>query len=36
MQIEFDPEKNARNMELRGISFVEAARFEWESALIIF
>ncbi len=35
MKIEFDPEKNARNRELRGISFEEAARFEWESALII-
>jgi uncharacterized DUF497 family protein len=35
MKIEFDPEKNARNIELRGISFEEAARFEWESAFII-
>ena len=35
MKIEFDPEKNARNIEWRGISFEEAARFEWESALIV-
>jgi uncharacterized DUF497 family protein len=35
MEIEFDPEKNARNMELRGISLQDAARFEWEGALII-
>lgn len=35
MEIEFDPEKNARNIRIRGISFEEAARFEWESALII-
>lgn len=35
MKIEFDPEKNARNIELRGISFEEAARFEWESAVLI-
>ena len=35
MKIEFDPEKNARNMLLRGISFEEAVRFEWESAVII-
>jgi len=35
MKIEFDTEKNARNIELRGISFEEAAEFEWESAVII-
>lgn len=35
MKIEFDPEKNDRNIELRGISFEEAAEFEWESAVII-
>ncbi|MBM4328097.1 MAG: BrnT family toxin [Deltaproteobacteria bacterium] len=35
MEIEFDPEKNARNMELRGIALRDAAHFEWESALII-
>jgi uncharacterized DUF497 family protein len=35
MEIEFDPEINARNIELRGISFAEAVRFEWDSAVII-
>jgi hypothetical protein len=35
MKIEFDPEKNARNIELRGISFEKAVGFEWESAVII-
>ncbi|MFZ2447686.1 MAG: BrnT family toxin [Syntrophobacteraceae bacterium] len=35
MEIEFDPEKNARNIELRGVSFEDAVRFEWESAVII-
>ncbi len=35
MKIEFDPEKNARNIELRGMSFEEAAEFDWEGALII-
>lgn len=35
MEIEFDPEKNARNIELRGISFEKAALFEWDSAAII-
>jgi uncharacterized DUF497 family protein len=35
MQIEFDPEKNAGNIELRGISFEDVARFEWHGAIII-
>ncbi len=35
MEIEFDPEKNARNIESRGISFEKADLFEWESAVII-
>jgi len=35
MEIEFDPEKNVRNIELRGISLQDAARFEWEGALIV-
>jgi uncharacterized protein len=34
MKIEFDPDKNARNIELRGIPLAEAARFEWSSAVI--
>ena len=35
MKIEFDPAKDARNIELRGISLEEATRFEWESAVVI-
>jgi uncharacterized protein len=35
MKIDFDPAKNARNIEMRGISFEDASRFEWERALII-
>lgn len=35
MKIEFDPDKNAWSIELRGISFEEAARFEWSSAVVI-
>jgi uncharacterized protein len=35
MEIEFDLEKNARNIELRGISFEKTARFECENAVII-
>ncbi len=35
MEIQFDPEKDARNIELRGISLQDAVEFEWESALII-
>jgi uncharacterized protein len=35
MEIEYDLEKDARNIEVRGISFGEVDRFEWGSALII-
>ncbi len=35
MEIEFDPEKDTRNVQLRGISLQDAAQFEWDSALII-
>jgi uncharacterized protein len=35
MKIDFDPEKNARNIELSGISFEDAVKFEWDSAAII-
>jgi uncharacterized protein (DUF4415 family) len=35
MKIEFDPDKNARNVNLRGISFEDTARFEWDTALVI-
>ncbi len=34
LQIDFDPAKNARNVELRGLSFERAADFEFEKALI--
>jgi uncharacterized protein len=33
MEIAFDPAKNQRNIELRGISFEFAADFEFETAL---
>lgn len=33
MEIAFDPAKNQRNIELRGISFERAADFEFETAL---
>jgi uncharacterized protein len=35
MKLEFDPGKNERNITLRGISFEDAARFEWDTAVII-
>ena len=34
MEIEFDPEKNARNIRDRGISFDQAPEFDWDSALV--
>jgi len=34
MEIEFDPEKNARNIRDRGMSFDQAQEFEWDSALV--
>ena len=34
MRIEFDPAKNRRNIELRGLSFELVAEFEWESAIV--
>lgn len=33
MEITFDPEKNARNIELRGLSFERVVDFEFEIAL---
>ena len=33
MEITFDPAKNALNIELRGLSFEQAADFEFETAL---
>jgi uncharacterized protein len=35
MKFAFDPAKDARNIEMRGISFADAARFEWANALVI-
>ncbi|RKX63665.1 MAG: BrnT family toxin [Tenericutes bacterium] len=34
MEIEFDPNKNQRNIEKRQISFEMAEQFEWKSSLI--
>ena len=33
MEISFDPAKNTRNIELRGLSFETVADFEFETAL---
>lgn len=33
MEITFDPAKNARNIELRGLSFEEVAAFDFQSAV---
>ena len=35
VSISFDPEKNERNVAVRGISFELAADFEWSSALVV-
>ena len=34
MEIEFDPEKSARNVELRGLPFDLVADFDFDSALV--
>ena len=34
MKIEFDPEKNDRNIRERGISFEQARDFDWDGALV--
>ena len=34
VEIEFDPEKNDRNVRERGISFEQARDFEWDGALV--
>ena len=34
VHISFDPPKNEQNLRERGLSFEEAARFEFESALV--
>lgn len=33
MKIDYDPNKNAKNIEVRGLSFDEAVDFEFETAL---
>jgi uncharacterized DUF497 family protein len=35
MKIEFDPLKNLRNIELRGLAFDLAEEFDFDSALIV-
>lgn len=35
MDISFDPLKGERNIATRGISFEQAAAFQWDSALIV-
>ncbi len=35
MDITFDPAKNARNIEERGLSFERAAEFDFESAVFV-
>jgi hypothetical protein len=34
LEIEFDPEKNARNIRFRDISFDRAQEFDWDSDLV--
>ena len=34
MKLSFDPAKNRRNVELRGIAFELAVDFEWSSAVV--
>jgi uncharacterized DUF497 family protein len=35
VNISYDPGKNEKNIAERGISFEQAAEFEWSSALIV-
>jgi uncharacterized protein len=35
MQIEFDPAKNAANMERRGLSFTLVEALDWSAAIIL-
>ena len=35
MAITFDPEKNARNVAERGLSFEHVAELDWDTALIV-
>lgn len=34
MQLDYDPNKNQRNIAERGISFASAAAFDWDTAII--
>jgi uncharacterized DUF497 family protein len=34
MAVTFDPEKNARNIAERGLSFERVAELEWDTAVI--
>ena len=34
MAVTFDPEKNARNITKRGLSFERVAELEWDTAVI--
>ncbi|MEY3944771.1 MAG: hypothetical protein RL697_784 [Pseudomonadota bacterium] len=34
MRIEFDPVKDARNLEKHGVSLVMASELDWEAALV--
>lgn len=34
MAISYDPDKNEKNIALRGVSFKRAAEFEWSSAFV--
>lgn len=35
MEISFDPAKNARNIELRGLSFERVAEFDFDTAVFV-
>ena len=35
MRFEFDPAKNERNIQERGISFASSAEFDWTTALVL-
>ena len=34
LRLTFDPAKNARNIEERGLAFTSATNFDWSAALI--
>jgi len=34
MDLDYDPAKNARNLQRRGLSFVMVAGFDWERATV--